>query len=76
MCLSTAQQLNINTQGAHEYESICEECFTVPWLTEVPKVYNSSGIFFNSIKQKGKALTDLSIWFVCLPVYPLLIQGA
>lgn len=38
-------------------------------LDVLPEVYNSSGKFSDSIKENEKALTNLFIWFVCLPVY-------
>lgn len=41
----------------------------------LPEVYNSSGEFSDSIKENGKALANLFIWFVCLPVHHFRSKG-
>lgn len=41
----------------------------------LPAVYNYSGEFSDSIKENGKALTNLFIWFFCLPVHRFRSRG-
>lgn len=44
-------------------------------IDTLPAVYNFSGEFSDSIKKSGKTLTNLFIWFVCLPVHCFRSRG-